>query len=291
MIEIRTARENEREKLKRLWNECFLDEDPFLSYWFDNVCEPNMAVAAMDGERLIGALHMKEYKLFSFGKEYKAVYICGFGVEKSERKKGIGTKLLDYAHDYCKKQNADFVFLLPDIDGYYEKFGYEPCSETVVYEFMPSDIKDYGSSQTVKLQNADGLDDIYKIYAKKYDIYLSRSMKECYGEYSLYNGGICGINDKGYMVYTSEKGKIEVFEAAYTDINVLHDFLGFLKKISDAKTKIVFHAATDDEIKKIFYGNGIKKTVLRGINAKSLNSHNTEEIFGFCGGKSFINIF
>lgn len=291
MIDIRIARESEKEELKKLWQECFFEKEPFLSFWFDNICDTDMAVAAIKNEKIIGALHMREYTLFSYGRKYKAIYILGFGVSKSERKKGIGSKILEYAHDICKKQNADFVFLLPDIDGYYEKFGYIPCSETVMYEFKSENIKNGNSLNIKQFKSADGLNEIYERYAEKYDIYLNRNMEECYEEYSMYNGGICGISDKGYMVYTCDSEKIEVFEAAYTDIEVLHAFLGFLKSKAGKEMKIVFHAAADDKIKKIFYGNKIKKTVLRGIMAKPLKNFDAEEVFGFCGGRSFINIF
>lgn len=291
MIEIRTAHENERNDLKQLWQECFFEEEPFLSFWFKNVCNPHTSIAALKNEKIIGALHMKEYTLFSYEKKYKAIYICGFGVLENERKKGIGRKILEYAHEFCKMQNADFVFLLPDIDGYYERFGYTPCSETVIYEFTPQDIKFDCYDGVKKLCDTRNLNEIYIKYASKYDIYLSRSMKECYNEYSLYNGGICGIYDKGYMVYTCTENKIEVFEAAYTNMDTLYKLLGFLKSLANEKTKIVFHAAPNDRMKTVFYGNNIKKSVLRGIMVKPLKNRDVEKIFGFCGGKSFINIF
>lgn len=291
MTEIRIARENEREELKKLWEHCFCDGEPFISFRFGSVFNTYTVVAAVNENGIVGALHMKEFALFSFGKKYKAFYICGFGVAEEERKKGIGRKILEYAHEFCKNQDADFVFLLPDINGYYEKFGYVPVSETVIYEIAPTDIKFGYSGGVKKFRNADGLDEIYGKYAAKYDVYLSRSMEECCGEYSLYDGGIFGTDGRGYVVYTHEKEKIEVFETAYTDDETLHTLLGFLKSISADNEKIIIHAAPDDDIKKIFYGKGIKKNVDRGIMAKPLKNIDPESIFEFCGGKSFINIF
>ncbi len=290
MTEIRIARENERDELKKLWEHCFCDGEPFLSFRFGNIFNTYTVVAAANEKGIVGALHMKEFMLFSFGRTYKAFYICGFGVAKEERRKGIGRKILEYAHDFCKNQNADFVFLLPDIDGYYEKFGYVPVSENVIYEIEPVDIKFGYSGGVKKFCTADGLDEIYAKYAAKYDVYLSRSMNECFGEYSLYNGGIYGT-DGGYIVYTHEKEKTEVFETAYADTETLYTLLGFLKSVSGGKTKIILHAAPNDDIKKIFYGKGIKKTVERGILAKPLKNIDLENVFEFCGGKSFINIF
>lgn len=289
MTEIRIARENEKAELKQLWKDCFSEPEPFLSFWFDNVCRTDMAAVAVNGGKLTGALHMQEYTLFSFGRRYKAVYICGFGVCEAERNRGIGRRIIEYAHDLCRKNGADFVFLLPAIDGYYEKFGYVPCSETVVYEFAPSDIKCGRMHGITRARSAESLDGIYREYAEKYDIYLSRSMKDCFGEYSLYDGGIFTVKDKGYMICKNEKDYTEVFETAYTETNVLCGFLAFLK--ANAKQKIVFHAPPDDEIKCILYGNGIKKTVERGIMAKPLKKLDVADVFRFCGGRSFINIF
>lgn len=289
MTEIRIARAEEKPKLKQLWKECFSEPEPFLSFWFDNVCRTDMAAVAADKNELLGALHMQEYTLFSFGRKYKAVYICGFGVEKEKRKKGIGRKILEYAHDLCRKSGADFVFLMPAIDGYYEKFGYVPCSENVVYEFAPSDIKCGHAREVRRAESADGLGEIYRKYAEKYDVYLNRSMKDCFGEYSLYDGGVFTVKDKGYMLCKNEKDYTEVFETAYTDTDTLCAFLAYLK--ANAKERIVFHAPPSDEIKRILYGAKVKKTVERGIMAKPLRKLDTENVFGFCGGRVFINIF
>lgn len=99
----------------------------------------------LDGERIIGSFGLIEND-FMVRKDLKP-WLCALYIEKSERGKALGSKLLAHGRQQAKTLGFDKVYLCTDIIGYYEKYGWsffgleesEFDDKTRVYEIVSCD--------------------------------------------------------------------------------------------------------------------------------------------------------
>jgi len=78
---------------------------------------------ALKGERIVGCCGLIMNDFVSRQDLYP--WVCGVYVEESERKQGLGGKLLAYAEDETKRVGYKVAYLTTDHKGYYERYGWK----------------------------------------------------------------------------------------------------------------------------------------------------------------------
>ncbi len=131
-----------KEAAKRLWQECFDDEQSFVDFYFEKVfkedeCklyyeEGGTTDGCSEQGKAVAHIHLPKYKFaLSKGLDVEAVYISGACTSKDKRGQGIMDKLLKEAlKEAYESGDIAASFLIPasqEVAGYYSKhFGYEP---------------------------------------------------------------------------------------------------------------------------------------------------------------------
>ncbi len=122
-----------KSEAKRLWTECFSDEQDFVDFYFDKVfkAEECKLLFNEQGQGAIVHIHLPVYRFaLSKGLEIKANYISGACTDKAFRKQGLMSKMLKEVLLEAKEEGElSASFLVPASDElaeYYRKhFGYE----------------------------------------------------------------------------------------------------------------------------------------------------------------------
>lgn len=119
-------------QLKSLWIEAFGDNENATEAFFEGVFYCADAFAAFDGNTVVSALYLLRTELN--GK--KAYYLCGAATLKKYRKRGIMSRLIEYALSAAKKKGYEYLLLLPadeSLYSYYSRFGFErKCRATKI---------------------------------------------------------------------------------------------------------------------------------------------------------------
>lgn len=112
-------------KLKKLWAECFFEEQTAVDLFFDCNADSFSAYCVKDGDKVVSALYLLPAALN--GK--KAHYLCGASTCDEYRRQGIMGRLIEYALSDARKNGDIYSALFPaneKLYSFYGKFGYAP---------------------------------------------------------------------------------------------------------------------------------------------------------------------
>lgn len=114
-------------QLMALWQEAFGDSEEFVDGFFCTGFSPARCRCITENGNVIAALYWFDVR---YEKQHFA-YIYAVAVKKTHRGKGIGTALMEDAHNHLCLRGYDGVLLMPQNDALremYGKMGYETCT-------------------------------------------------------------------------------------------------------------------------------------------------------------------
>lgn len=214
-MNIRLATQKDTQALKELWLEAFSDSKEFVDWNFKNNYCPQNVVLAEEDEALAAALHLAEYNVCLYGEDLKGVYVSAVATKKEYRGRGFASGILNFASSLCAERGFDLCFLVPAINGFYERFGY----------FSVCEKEEFLSDASLKTtENFEGFENLtkekfFKIYCeanKNKAFYLKRSKKNSDMIFDDHRENTKGISkaffDEGYILLGGEAGKTKIFE-------------------------------------------------------------------------------
>lgn len=213
-MNIRTATQKDTNALKQLWLDTFCDTKEFVDWNFKYNYNPQNVVLAEEGANLAAALHIVEYKVCLYGKNLKGAYISAVATKKEYRGRGCASEILNFASTLCAQRGFDLCFLVPAINGFYEKLGYfSVCEKT---ESVFSADKSDRACKPLEDLTADKFFEIYKASVKDCDFYLERSKKNCdmilNDHLKNTKGTAKAFLNEGYILLGEDGGKTKIFE-------------------------------------------------------------------------------
>lgn len=120
---LRTAKTEDKSALYALWAQAFGDGKDTIDAFFHLCYAPeNTLVAETDGQ-VRAALYLLENKMQVGENIYRAAYIYAAATERSSRKNGLMSALLQYAAETAAQRQIDFLFLTPADDGLFRYYG------------------------------------------------------------------------------------------------------------------------------------------------------------------------
>ena len=128
--------------MRSLWKEAFGDVDEALDAFFVTAFAPERCRVFADGNEVLGALYIFDCEL----KNKKIAYIYAVATKKSARGQGIAKNLLDDTHRYLARKGYAGAILVPgepSLFAFYEKLGYEICSQIGELETAASNTEIY----------------------------------------------------------------------------------------------------------------------------------------------------
>ena len=280
-MKITTVKMKHKQQVKDLWNYCFYDADPYLSWYYDNVFKPENTVAAIEDDRVLSALQLLDFDVAIRGEIYPCTYIAGVSTVPEFRGKGLATMVMNRAEELARARGKKFALLTPSIDNFYEKFGYTSCYERLEFSYMPGDYRPEKSCCTAKKAGKADAVDMEKIYAgfcREYDGYVKRTEKDfvdIIDQYSLESGGVYIFYDEndepvGYIVYDLSDRTIFADEIAYTGKEGLNAVLEFIYLHGSQIDRTVIFAPLHSLLNETLYSRQIEIKRIPTVMIKSL---------------------
>ena len=280
-MKITTVKMKHKQQVKDLWNYCFYDADPYLSWYYDNVFKPENTVAAIENDRVLSAMQLLDFDVVIRGKTYPCSYIAGVSTLPEFRGKGLAAKVMEETEKLAKSRGKAFTLLTPAIDGFYEKFGYTSCYERLEYSYCPSDFKPEKSRCTAKKAgraDADAMMAVYDQFTACMDGYVKRTAKDfadIVEQYSLESGGVYLFYNEddepvAYIAYDLSDRTIFAEEIAYSCQQGLNAALEFIYLHSSQIDRTVIFAPLHSLLNSTLYSSKIEIKRIPTVMIKSL---------------------
>lgn len=121
--------------LKMLWKEAFGDEEAYIDLFFEKLFRPqdHVLFSGSNGEIVSSAALIPLTLCLNKGdriKKWPVSYLYGMATAKETRGMGLGTRLLSFAAEYCRKRGDAGIATQPasqDLVSFYAKAGYLPA--------------------------------------------------------------------------------------------------------------------------------------------------------------------
>lgn len=114
--------------LTDLWQKVFSDSRDYVELIFDFSYDENIiCFAEIEDEKAVSAFYLLESEILLEGESFKGYYLYAAATLPSHRSKGLMSKLIGEALEYCKKEGFDFISLVPSeksLYDYYSRFGF-----------------------------------------------------------------------------------------------------------------------------------------------------------------------
>ena len=259
-MNIRFARESEKDNIRDIWDYCFNDGPKFTDYYFENKYDnENTVVVEEDGE-IVSSLQLNQYKLELNEKLYDSSYVVGVSTFPQVRGKGYMKNIMHFTLNELYKKKQLVSILMPIDYRLYRKYGYEHCYDQIEYDLDMEDLRTFKSSGNMKKANLNHIEEMMEIQEnclknvngniKRDEDYYKSLFKEVNSE----DGHIYiyeNADDKGYIIYFINGENMFVRELYYTSLESLKAMLKFIYNHNTQCKKVTISAPINDKIRLI----------------------------------------
>ena len=250
---IRYGMDEDFEKAKKIWQECFLDGENEVDFYFENLYDKHKYLVLEENDEIKASLHENPYKLNFNGSIFDSIYIVGVAVSPEYRGKGYMGELLKESLIENRKREVPFVFLSPINPEIYRRYGFEYVSNLKNYSMKTESIP-YGKIERaydIKRVDLDSDDELYRdlveIYNEKMKdilLYIERDeeyFKNWVKEIKSDGGDVFSIyldeSIRGYVaLYRREE--LEIREIFARDRRALENLLSLVKSFKEYYPKL-----------------------------------------------------
>lgn len=116
-------------QLKKVWKECFHDEDSYIEFFFTQKFQCENTLVWLEEGKAAAMLHMLPASVVQGGGLMPIRYVYAVATLPEYRGRGISNRLLAYGNSWMEERK-EFSILVPAEDslfGFYEKQGYVPA--------------------------------------------------------------------------------------------------------------------------------------------------------------------
>ena len=246
---------------KNLWGYAFETDEPFYSWYFDEVFTPENCIGIFEKDVLVCYLQLNPYSLFLHNKSFDTSYVVGVISAPEYRNKGSMKILLSNALKEMNKKNHFISILMPFDTTFYRPYGWELCYSQLKYEVPIDIIKDLSQKQGdfYRILPDDPTDDLNKVYNTHlknnhgYAIRTKKDWKFNLKDLDFYGGYTYLLKDAqdhpvGYVQYFIKDAKFTVKEIAYSNICARKSLFGFIHSHKSQVTTIEWSAPSNDSM-------------------------------------------
>jgi len=140
-MEFRLSREEEYAVVRRLWGQCFGDEEPWTSWYFSRHYRADQTWVGVQDGTVVAQAHLLPHRLMLRGAWRNAVYFVGVCVEETLRGTGIGRELQTTALAELKRTGVGLSILQPRWPAFYRKLGWDYCYSRQIYKMPTAGVK------------------------------------------------------------------------------------------------------------------------------------------------------
>lgn len=245
---IRYGMDRDFEKAKKIWQECFIDSEDEVEFYFENLYDRHKYLILEEDDEIKASLHENPYKLNFNGTVFDSIYIVGVAVSPEYRGKGYMNELIKESLIENRKRGIPFIFLSPINAEIYRKYAFEYVSGLTKYSMKTSSIpyEKIERAYDIKKIELDSEYDLYQdlievynekmselsLYIERDEEYYKNWVKEIKSDggeiFSLY------LNEeiRGYVAFY-KKESIEIREIFSKDRRALENLLAFIKSYKE----------------------------------------------------------
>ncbi len=274
----------DKSQLVDLWTISFGEEKAAVNLFFNNMFEKAVCFTACDGQKITASLYLLECGITGKVYNLSGYYLYAASTLPSYRNRGIMRNLINTAVDFAKKNDKDFISLLPakgtlyefyKTNGFSECFGTADCSVSLnkLKKYIPNEMKsDFASCDFV---------DFYDMREQHFSKFPHIEFDKAHIKYStLYNtfyGARFIYSNDGYAIYFEIENNLKDCkntEAFVTELvcpsEKLGEYLAFIADTTQCKkltVRLDFNTAYEN---KFLLADSIEKN--RFAMIKPLNS-------------------
>lgn len=234
---IRYARSSDTPALRALWEQGFGGEEPYISWYFDQVYRPERTLVEAEFGVIRSALQLAPYILQLRGRARRAAYVVGVVTAPEHRGLGLSSALLRHALGQLGQAGYELALLYTDLPDFYARLGFTPC-----YSLRRLCFKSAAEAAPAMWRQARPTpedlrqcDRIYRRTCAQLEGYILRS-PENWRVYTAdwLSGGHGGLylNQSSYILTDSDSSGFRVKELGYSDANSLRAALDYAARLA-----------------------------------------------------------
>ena len=259
-MNIRFAKESDKNNIIDIWNYCFDDGPKFTDYYFNDKYKHENTIVVEDDEEIVSSLQLNQYNLKLNDKIYDTSYVVGVSTFPQARGKGYMKHIMDFTLNELYRKNQLVSILMPIDYRLYRKYGYEHCYDQIEYEIDIEDLSGFKSKGFLKKAKLDNINDLINIennFLKDLNGTIIRDKnyyENLFKEVESEDGHIYIHEDElkdGYIIYFINNENIFVRELYYNNLNALKEILRFLYNHNTQCKKVTISSPIDDKIRFI----------------------------------------
>lgn len=259
-MNIRFAKESDKNNIIDIWNYCFDDGPKFTDYYFNDKYKHENTIVVEDDEEIVSSLQLNQYNLKLNDKIYDTSYVVGVSTFPQARGKGYMKHIMDFTLNELYRKNQLVSILMPIDYRLYRKYGYEHCYDQIEYEIDIEDLSGFKSKGFLKKAKLDNINDLINIennFLKDLNGTIIRDenyYENLFKEVESEDGHIYIHEDElkdGYIIYFINNENIFVRELYYNNLNALKGILRFLYNHNTQCKKVTISSPIDDKIRFI----------------------------------------
>lgn len=269
---IRRLEKKDMEAAKSLWRYAFESQEPFCSWYFENVVAPENLLGIFMEDDLAASLQLNPYRLWLNGNSFDTSYVVGVITAPAYRHRGLTKELMAAAIGEMNRKNHGVSILMPFDTSFYSTYGWELCYSQLRYEIPMDMLKNFGATQgnftpVHGKDDVNALQGIYESYLKDYQGYVQRTPKDwAILIQDLHHDGGYGYilmdetgTPAGYILYFLKDGTLNIRELAYCSHWAKKSLIHFVYRHKSQITKAAWPAPVGD-LDFLFLRDTIKPT-------------------------------
>lgn len=259
-MNIRFARECDKNNIMKIWDYCFNDGPKFTDYYFNNKYKNYNTIVVEEEASIVSSLQLNQYKIKLNNKEYDTSYVVGVSTLPEARGRGYMKHIMDFTLNELYKKDQLISILMPIDYRLYRKYGYEHCYDQIEYEINIEDLKGFKSSGNLIKAGLDNINEMINIgncFLENLNGIVIRDehyYKNLFKEVESEDGHIyIHKNDEsdGYIIYFINGDNIFIRELYYKNINALKGMLKFIYNHNTQCKTVNITSPVDDKIRFI----------------------------------------
>ncbi|GEM_PF-1747935 len=237
-MEVSFAGNKDKTAVRSLWDICFGDPPEYTDVFFDHLYKPESTVVARYDGQIIGSLQLFPHTFCMEGQEIPGMYIGGVDVSPQYRKRGVASRMIEFAEKHMCETGIAVSFLVPVTAAVYRSMGYSGLSWLSEISGPSSALSPFALTDTSLIPAAEPPVKAYTCFTKQFSLFLSRDEKRFTDEIFPLCDAECYVldNDAGYILFSLKNGVLQGYECAWRNEEAFRRILGFILKQKEAES-------------------------------------------------------
>ncbi len=200
-MEFRILKNNEKKRIRTLYEEVFNDSKYFLDYYFGNYIENTINFVCECKGEIVGMATIHPKKLMICDRMVQVGYVYAVATKKEYRGRGIMRRIMDEIFVYALEANYEYLYLIPANPSIYIGLGYKLLREKKEFVIIKEQIEDVKlEGKEIFKVREENIPDCLKFMSNFYEnrvsiFYEKANFEEMMKRLSINNSGIYCIFD------------------------------------------------------------------------------------------------